>query len=276
MSLRRVLAAIPHAQNSWNFSAYTKYFYGIVHSQAVNNFAVFVSGDSPTMKLNRFRLFVLVLSTALFTAITPAQSGYDHLNAPTADGSPTLKVTSDWLATTIVNYKASLFVDPRSTPYFNEFQSQGIESPYIDSACIYHFTTNSNDYSYHYLVPLGAISSVSALSIPVSEREPDMNYRPNLLLDTGSKTIAAIQAIKTLRNISRKHNNRNSEQTVTNPIIYLSSIGIILNEVPLPSQGEAISPSLDQMNERTAKAFQHAVSLCAGTYQAPAQTTQPF
>jgi|GEM_PF-2093648 len=128
------------------------------------------------MKLNRFRLFVLVLSTTLITAITPAQSGYDRLNAPTADGSPTLKVTSDWLAKTLKDYAdrnrdGSTRIAGWLYEYFNNV--------HIDNNCVLSYTDTESAFHSnllgpggknklskvtHYYVPLGAVSSVSASS----------------------------------------------------------------------------------------------------------------
>jgi hypothetical protein len=123
-------------------------------------------------------------------------------------GSPTLQVTSDWLTNTLKSYHAEFSVDPTS-PYFAEFAGMPvIDTPYIDDSCTFQFSASFVGYSYRYLVPLGAVSSVSAS--PAMQQgdpgwQPDAGYVPTLKFTTGN---AAIQAIKTLQVTPGKKKSR--------------------------------------------------------------------
>lgn len=85
------------------------------------------------------------------------QDSTDWLNAPTPDGSPTLKETSDWLAKTLAGYGG----DPRGTVY-SVVQSVG-----IDNNCNFSYTESSrarDNKSYRETTevsfPLGAVTDV--------------------------------------------------------------------------------------------------------------------
>jgi hypothetical protein len=92
----------------------------------------------------------------------PVQDGVDRLNAPTADGNPTLKVTSDWLATTIKKYDG-IFLPPDGQGAFH------LENVFIDNGCTFQ-ATNSSYYDgvgggiVYFSIPLGAVDEV--LQVP--------------------------------------------------------------------------------------------------------------
>src|ERR1700744_682859 len=85
------------------------------------------------------------------------QDSIDWLNAPTPDGSPTLKETSDWLAGILADYGG----DPTGKVY------TVIQSVRIDNNCTFNYTEASrarDNRGYHETTevsfPLGAVTDV--------------------------------------------------------------------------------------------------------------------
>jgi hypothetical protein len=176
----------------------------------------------------RVRLITtLFLLIAVLCAI-PAWAE-DRLNAQPADGSPTLKATSDWLAINLSSY--------------GDVDSEAVSGVHITDNCdlVYIHTDASSRYAIS--VPLGAVNSVSI---------GRSHGYPSIFLTTAH--IAAIRQGE----YARDHLN------------------IALGHSPPPIAGAATPDGAERMAERIQKALQHAVDLCRGTYNAPAQTQQPF
>jgi len=171
----------------------------------------------------------------------PPQDNTDWLNAPTPDGSPTLKQTSDWLASVIGdygNYECCGFP-------FGRIVDVG-----IDNQCTFQWREVSDSTKHplymNFSVPLGAVTSVEI---------QDNNGATQIWIRTGD--IGAI---------------RGSGQAVSaTPIvgIDLTRIQHLKPDVPVPQTAQEMAP-------RIQKALQHAVDLCRSTHQEPAQSNEPF
>jgi hypothetical protein len=57
---------------------------------------------------------------------------------------------------------------------------------------------------------------------------------------------------------------------------YWASFDIYIGNNPHVTPGAPLPEDIDQMAPRIQKALQHAVDLCRGTFNAPAQSKQPF
>jgi hypothetical protein len=171
---------------------------------------------------------------------SPPPDATDWLNAPTPDGSPTLKETSDWLAKTWEAYGGDA-----NTSYF---------AIHIDNDCSFHMSVafrngkhmSTNDWSF----PLGAVSSV--------DRDPD--HAQSVKIATGN--LAAVQVVR------HGGNNRGTN--------YYSYIWYEVLKYPAVKPGGEIPQPADQMLPHIVNAFQHAVNLCHSAYKAPTAAKDPF
>ena len=170
----------------------------------------------------------------------PPQDGTDWLNAPTPDGSPTLRATSDWLGKTLEAYGG----DNNSSDV----------SIHIDNDCSFHVKfankngkhTFTNDLSF----PLGAVTSV--------DRDPD--NAQNVKIATGN--VAVMQMVR------HGWNNYGTN--------YYTNVTFEVAKYPEVKPGGEIPQPVDQMLPRIVNAFQHAMSLCRSAYQAPSSNKEPF
>ena len=170
--------------------------------------------------------------------------GTDWLNAPTPDGSPTLKETSDWLAKTLADYGGS---DWDTYP-------ARVADVGIDNTCTFRWkaVTDPGKHSSYdgFAVPLGAVTSVA-----ISPQSSDGHNWLDLNISTGN--VAAI---------------RGSGGSV--PATEMS--WIVISRMPAPKLNAPTPETPEQMAPRIQKALQHAVDLCRSTYQAPAQSKELF
>jgi len=177
----------------------------------------------------------------------------DWLNAPTPDGSPTLKQTSDWLAKTLQDYGG----DWRHATVVSEVR--------IDNNCVFSYSEmtpkgpwENSGTAIDISFPLGAITKVQ----PSDE---GADFGPHgIEFETGQ-----VEAVRWL-----KHPQRGSsvEQRVLNQI----DISLQWARRPQVGLGSEVPQTRQQVIPRIVSAFQHAVSLCQSTYKAPAQSKEPF
>ena len=179
------------------------------------------------------------------------QDATDWLNAPTPDGSPTLKETSDWLAQTLAGYGGNNF----------ETQTTVLYDIGITNDCNFHFTMkttdrdtkhwfNSSDVS----IPLGAVTSVEPYA------DPDTGRNTDVTIHTGN--VEAMQFVS--------HGWQNKGTNSGNQIF------IPVEHRPGAQPGAEVPQSPAQMVPRIVTALEHAASLCRSVYKAPVQTKQPF
>jgi hypothetical protein len=189
------------------------------------------------------------------------QDSTDWLNAPTPDGSPTLKETSDWLAKTLQDYGG----------YFSDGDGavRTIQEVRIDNNCMFSYTTvSSGDNGRHTettstSLPLGAVSEV----IGGNSGHPNPSYwggedEYGKLLGFEIKT-GQMDAVQ-------NHGRRGSVSPVAN------EAAIDVSNMPKALLGHEDPQKPYQMIPRIVSALQHAVSLCQSAYKAPAQTKEPF
>jgi hypothetical protein len=175
-----------------------------------------------------------------------AQTGTDWLNAPTPDGSPTLKETSDWLAKTMEAYGGD-----------NSNQPVTISGVRIDNSCNFYWTATVRDRSWNkylnindYSLALGAVTNVSA---------GDDNS--GILIQTGQ-----VEAVRLDNHGHYEHRTQNASNSG-----YFS-----VSRMPEAQAGGAVPQNPQQMVGRIVSALQHAVNLCQSAYKAPAETKEPF
>ena len=182
----------------------------------------------------------------------PPQPDTDWLNAPTPDGSPTLKETSDWLAKTLQDYGGYHPHCGSPGPCLGSFPV--LSDVGIDNTCTFRWTEETNasrDAIYSYAVPLGAVTEITVAPT-------DDGLAPNLTIKTGQVT-----AISAGERVNKTHEA-------------LASAGFDLYGTPPPKLNAPAPESKERMAPRIQKALQHAVDLCRSTYQAPAQAKQLF
>jgi hypothetical protein len=188
---------------------------------------------------------VILLPLSAFAAKKkPQADSPDWLNAPTPDGSPTLKETSDWLANSLADYAG---VDDGAIS-----SSTSVSNVAIDNTCTFRWSESyyrEKHPSYVYALPLGAVSEITAL--------PDNGGNWfDLMIKTGD--VAAI---------------RGSGQMA---IPVSSIVTIQIGRRPSPKLNAPSPETAEQMAPRIQKALQHAADLCRSTYQAPPQAKQAF
>jgi len=218
------------------------------------------------------------------------QDSTDWLNAPTPDGSPTLKETSDWLARTLTDYGG----DPRGAVY------TVIQNVRIDNNCNFSFTVASraqDNKSYHesteLTVPLGAVTDVHIEGVDgdgLTHLVEDAGYiaaHPNRLKANDSGSYFRVDDAGILQELGGFSVRLETGQVaavhdVNYPTRGKSSDGsansalIDVGAYPAARPGAELPQRPVQMLPRIVSAFQHAVSLCQSTYKAAAPVKEPF
>jgi len=201
-----------------------------------------------------FLVVAILLPLSAFAGKKKQQDSTDWLNAPTPDGSPTLKQTIDWLAQTLQDYSWDSFEDGQGFWVVSGFR--------IDNNCNFSYTkTAPKGFGFSATIdvsfPLGAITSVEPSSEGVSYGFWGVEF------ETGE--VAALRVVR------RTHGQPDLDQALSHMDIPLThSWG------PQARPGGEVPPTIDKMVPRIVSAFQHAVSLCQSTYKAPTQAKQPF
>lgn len=242
-------------------------------------------------------LFSQAQDTATAQRASAAQQEVDWLDAPTPDGSPTLRETSDWLAKTLTLYGGSNgFEDGVTGSMWSAKVTRSIKGALliadarIDEQC--HFIYNEiyaegtvKDGSKHQNVSYTGITVSVPLGVPALSIENTYvrGDGHKLEIQTGSTQDIAITTaelnpkdfwmygnnnIKVLRQAawpSGKTNYTNAAQ------LYVE-----LNPPSSNEPGSQVTDSVDNMRPRIISALQHAAALCRSTYQAPAQKKEPF
>lgn len=191
-------------------------------------------------------LFGQAQDSATAQRASAAQQEVDWLDAPTPDGSPTLRETSDWLAKTLIAYGGD---DPADGSHAR------IGTAHIDNDCSFHVhinVTSVDDLSsaLDVSLPLGAVVKVS----------DGVGEVPNVMISTGS-----VKAILLATHTETSTGSRR-----------VQFVGLLLGSHPSADQEETAPQEPDQMLPRIIRALQHAVDLCRSSYQPPAQTKEPF
>jgi hypothetical protein len=220
----------------------------------------------------------------------PQPDSTDWLNAPTPDGSPTLKETSDWLARTLADYGG----DPRGNVY------SFVQSVRIDNNCNFDFTEVSrarDNKSYHdateVTIPLGAVTDVHIEGVDgegLTHLVEDAGYiaaHPNRLKANDSGSYFRVDDAGILQELGGFSVRLETGQVaavhdVNYPTRGKSSDGsansalIDVGAYPAARPGAELPQRPVQMLPRIVSAFQHAVSLCQSTYKAAAPVKEPF
>lgn len=181
----------------------------------------------------------ILLPAVAFGQQTASQEQVNWLDAPTPDGSPTLRETSDYLAKTMQEYGG-----------YSVFG--------IDNSCTLRWEEPGYA-SLKYTVPMGAVQSIEATT-----STSDRTY-PAIQLTTGN--IAAIEQQQT---ILGKHHSK--EQKVK----ALTMVFFTIDQQPIAHLGENTPMTGWDMNPHIISAMQHAVGLCKSAYKAPVQAKEPF
>jgi hypothetical protein len=184
------------------------------------------------------------------------QDTTDWLNAPTPDGSPTLKETSDWLEKTLRTFAGAGTTRDGSPVYWNGYSYPVYEHAAIDNQCNFHIVTvalgdrgRREKKGTEILVPLGAVKSVETNS-------PSYD-------DTGERWETDV-VVRTTAPVIRANGDR-------------SEWSINFNKpMPNPNDASAIEVFPKDIAPRVKSALDHAAALCQGTFKAPAQSKDPF
>jgi hypothetical protein len=186
---------------------------------------------------------------------TPPQAGTDWLNAPTPDGSPTLKETSDWLAQ---NFPAYAGIDISRDDPGDEATHWRFSDASIDGTCTFRWTetmwmgngrkeVRDTTTVEHHSVPLGAVTEVSVRAPGEYDGENGSRWL-RIHISTG--------------NVS---------------LLKLGTFAFFpIDQMPRAATGGLVPDVPEQMAPRIAKALQHSVDLCKGTYTPPTKAKQAF
>ena len=177
---------------------------------------------------------------------TQQQDGTDWLNAPTPDGSPTLKETRDWLKRVLEGYGG----------YDYNGASRPIEDVQIDGKCNFAYKERyiykldkQNVIDLSVVLPLGAVTNVSI----------DQGYPGEVVLRLSTGQASAIR------------------QTQERKDSYTNSVNIFLERVPeAQGQQDQVPQTPNQMAPRVIGALEHAAELCRSVYKVPTQPKEPF
>jgi hypothetical protein len=194
-------------------------------------------------------LVTILLPGAAFAGKKKDQNATNWLDAPTPDGSPTLRETSDWLAKTLKDYAGA----PEANGGMG-YDSPAYDSVSINNQCELSYTMIPQDqyrrrdwkHAWRITVPLGAVDAVNAGPYETPWRiswSVDLRTNP-----------AAIQGGGNVR----------SEENI---IFY--SIEADPRDASKSVRPEDIAP-------RVKTAMQHAVDLCKAAYKPPTQEKEPF
>ncbi len=218
------------------------------------------------------------------------------LDAPTPDGSPTLRETSDWLAKTLTVYGVSR--GPNDTVSEGTWGkvtvrvngTSRIVGAHIDGQC--HFIYNEIDAEgtrvlnkhEHENVSYTGITVSVPLGVPglVIANDADDGYP--IKIQTGSThDIAVTSAALDAKNF--RINDNYPEILVLREATWPAGTTSYTNVVepavevnpPDSSQaGSQVRVSAFEMRPRIISALQHAAALCGSIYQAPTQKREPF
>jgi hypothetical protein len=191
----------------------------------------------------------MFLPVVAFAAKKKGQNSTDWLDAPTPDGSPTLRETSDWLAKTLKGYAGA----PEDNGSMG-FDSPAYDSVSINNECELSYTMIPQDqyrrrdwkHAWRIIVPLGAVDAVSAAPY-------DTPWRVSWYVELHTNA-AAIQGGGSVR----------SEQT------------IVFYDVMSDPADASKSVRPENIAPRVKTAIEHAAALCQGTFQPPTKSKEPF
>jgi hypothetical protein len=193
-------------------------------------------------------LMALTIAALLLLAAsgqqTASQEQVNWLDAPTPDGSPTLRETSDYLAKTMQEYGG-----------YSVFG--------IDNSCTLRWEEPYGDTFLKYTVPMGAVQSIVATT-----STSDRTY-PAIQLTTGN--IAAIEQQQ--GPLIAKHH---SKEHRVNEVKALTIVFFTIDQQPIAHLGENAPRTGWEMNPHIISAMQHAVGLCQSAYKAPVNAKEPF
>jgi hypothetical protein len=211
------------------------------------------------MKFRRLSIQIAALCIAAFSVAAYSQAGNDRLNAPTTDGSPTLKVTSDWLAQTLQAYGGGHGDDV--------YSNIG-----IDNNCTFSFTDK-----YTYTDVPGEVGDYYFTTVSIRLGTVDKiivnGGTPGVYITTGQ--VAGVHIV--ISSPMKANGKRNpNNPPVGEPESDTNSQLVVVMRTPPTVAGADLPQSPDQIIPRITSALQHAVALCAGSYTPPAQSNQPF
>jgi hypothetical protein len=213
------------------------------------------AGDNAMKKTLLILAVAMLLPIAAFAGKkkdSPPPDTTDWLNAPTPDGSPTLRATSDWLAQTLQAYGGGE----------HNFEITSYHDVHIANDCTLNYTYETirqkatisgpkptgKPVFITVSIPLGAVTDVS--------RDSDSSevYRRihALLIKTGN--VAAVR-------IGTQYQSDDDME--------------LMHQPPVTPGAELPQDSRD-MVPRVISALQHAASLCRSVYKPPTQEKQPF
>jgi hypothetical protein len=211
------------------------------------------------MKSRRLSTPIAALCIAAFSVAAYAQT--DRLNAPTTDGSPTLQVTSDWLAQTLQVYGGT--AENTDNLKYSNIQ--------IDNNCTFSLTqtyTDDSEGTYYvdqFAVPMGAITSVV-------DNAPGTT---GVQIVTGQIAAVRDHGIGAFV-IPGKKPAPGAMLGPPGPDTYKNSLFLEMLNMPAVTPGAQLPDQSTTMVPRVITALQHAVALCAGSYTPPTQSPQPF
>lgn len=196
------------------------------------------------MKKILMTLMTLTISALLSLAAsgqqTASQEQVNWLDAPTPDGSPTLRETSDYLAKTMQEYG-------------------GYSGFGIDNSCTLRWEEPYGDTFLKYTVPMGAVQFIAATT-----STSDRTY-PAIQLTTGN-----IAAIEQLESLLGKHHSKEHK------VKALTMVFFTIDRQPIAHLGENTPMTGWEMNPHIISAMQHAIGLCQSAYKAPVKAKEPF
>jgi hypothetical protein len=241
---------------------------------------------------------LITLVAVLLQGVAPCQqtasqqADTNWLDAPTPDGSPTLRETSNWLDKTLRLYGSHSTWRGGLNPLQD---SEQVISVSIDNSCNlnvgvdYATNANTSDRKVKHLrfsheldritVPLGAAIAVSS----GGDTRP-----PRLWIDMQTPGRQSIQIVPEAVNANNFSVDPNDGRISTLGAVtpgaagrpsYSADFQINLRSSPPPAaqtRDAEIPVWTDQMVPRIVNAIQHAAALCQGTYKAPSQTREPF
>jgi hypothetical protein len=194
----------------------------------------------------------------------PPQDTTDWLNAPTPDGSPTLKETSDWLAKTLEEYGGFDNVSGDGSL----ISKTNIDGVRIDNDCSFHYTLKLWGYeissrknrwtSTDVSLPLGAVSRVQTRGL----YDDSIAVSAHFAIDITTGNLEVVQEA-----------DRGKKQA---QITFGTKAAFEVLRTPNPTPGAAAPTPPDEMAPHIVNALSHATSLCRSAYKPPAEVKQPF
>jgi hypothetical protein len=216
------------------------------------------------------------------------QDTTDWLNAPTPDGSPTLRETSDWLDKTF-----RLYGDSQIWGGGHMTESDRVLGVHIDNDCNLHLIIDfaTQDFSKRSKNPR-FVQEIDDFSIPLGA---DLNLYDQLNSDWHRIEIQSASGMQAIRIVEDAVgpgdyvlDGNGHIQTVRSTAGTKGQVGgttynydlqidLIQGVPPAPNTPDAPVPAMgDQMGPRIISAIQHAASLCRSSYKPPVQAKEPF